>query len=454
MRRAVLLIALLSGCQKKAEPAREIVAPQAEPQPKRELAPAGPLQMKHAMFALGVYHLGKPKQPIRPIATELLRKQGFAVSETFPKEPGEKLLVVMQAPPIAEAKPPGLEELKYRGKGLTPEQQDRLQKADSLTLLTFIVPRAEISRGYRSALSVMLDLARRGDSVIYDPQDRNAYAPAAFERQLGGWTDGVPDVADHVTLDMYRDGELVRIVSMGMEKLGLPDVAVAEVAGHDMESMSGLVILILQTMLERGGIDRPGELDLSLKTLHNAAARKRYNESLKDNAKGVATVHLAIGKAHEGDAENRLLDLVFPGDGSLQTRQSQLLASLFGSHDQLMRANNDDAELQAASRRARAALAKLKPKYSPKPPQLEHLMVKAPFVTRSGDNEWMWVEVVRWEGHKINGILENDPYEVENLKAGARVEVDEDSLFDYIVVHADGSKEGNETSKIIERTSH
>lgn len=61
----------------------------------------------------------------------------------------------------------------------------------------------------------------------------------------------------------------------------------------------------------------------------------------------------------------------------------------------------------------------------------------------------MWIEVVRWEGKKLKGILLNDPYEVDDLKAGARVEVDEDSLFDYSYRHADGTEEGNETTKIL-----
>ena len=41
------------------------------------------------------------------------------------------------------------------------------------------------------------------------------------------------------------------------------------------------------------------------------------------------------------------------------------------------------------------------------------------------------------------------PYEVDDLKAGARVEVDEGSLFDYLYRRADGTDEGGETTKIL-----
>jgi len=58
---------------------------------------------------------------------------------------------------------------------------------------------------------------------------------------------------------------------------------------------------------------------------------------------------------------------------------------------------------------------------------------------------------VRWQGHTIQGLLDNDPFEIPDLKAGARVEVEEDSLFDYILVKRDGKQEGNETGRLMER---
>jgi uncharacterized protein YegJ (DUF2314 family) len=63
----------------------------------------------------------------------------------------------------------------------------------------------------------------------------------------------------------------------------------------------------------------------------------------------------------------------------------------------------------------------------------------------------MWVEVIRWEGKKITGLLDNDPFEIPTLKAGARVVVEEDTLFDYILTRPGGATEGNETGAIIEK---
>jgi hypothetical protein len=48
-----------------------------------------------------------------------------------------------------------------------------------------------------------------------------------------------------------------------------------------------------------------------------------------------------------------------------------------------------------------------------------------------------------------SGILANDPFEISTLKAGARVEVTADEIFDYILRRRDGTEEGNETGKLM-----
>ena len=77
-------------------------------------------------------------------------------------------------------------------------------------------------------------------------------------------------------------------------------------------------------------------------------------------------------------------------------------------------------------------------------------MVKGPF-RENGQTEWMWVEVTKWEGDIIEGILDNDPDFVKSVRAGSRVSVNVNEAFDYIFTHADGSQEGNETGKLLEQ---
>jgi uncharacterized protein YegJ (DUF2314 family) len=451
--RWLLVMFVAAACRRSPpEPARAVVsrAEPAQPSPAA-VVPPGALFAERAEYAFIVYHLSRPARPPAALARQLLTRVGFQVAEKLPPEgaPKKPMALIME-PPLSEVGTPPEEELRYRGHGLSGEAGRRLQHPNSVTLMAFVAG-ADRLRSYHAALGAVRELAQKTDGVVVDAATRATWSAEAFAKLLEGWSGDVPDVRNHVTLDFYREEALGRIVSLGMEKLGLPDVAVTGVSIHESDAMSNLVNVALQTVIEGGAVGRDGKLELSLKDLRNESMKKSMVGSLKKSATGTATVQLVIARPRQGDAENRLLELAFPGPAeSLQIRQMQLLSQFFGAEDSLIHARDDDEELLAASRRAKAKLAKLKPRFSPKPPELEHLMVKASFTTPSGGVEWMWVEVVHWRGKKIEGILQNDPYEVKDLKAGAHVEVDEDGLFDYLHQH-DGTVDGNETGKILER---
>jgi uncharacterized protein YegJ (DUF2314 family) len=161
-------------------------------------------------------------------------------------------------------------------------------------------------------------------------------------------------------------------------------------------------------------------------------------------------IELHLATPQEGDSENRLWEIGFPGTGSLQERQAAVLQAVFGETDTVVGVSADDAELRAASDRAHAALMKLKPEVVAGLAEREHLTVKAPF-DADGGREYMWIEVTGWSGPTIRGILLDEPLHVPALKAGASVEVDEASVFDYRRTHADGTSEGGETSQILDR---
>lgn len=84
-------------------------------------------------------------------------------------------------------------------------------------------------------------------------------------------------------------------------------------------------------------------------------------------------------------------------------------------------------------------------------PEGDVVAVSVPFKTRDGGNEFMWVELRTWEGTSMSGVLVNQPYNVENLRKGDMVNVSFQQVFDYIWKHADGTREGNATSRFVER---
>jgi uncharacterized protein YegJ (DUF2314 family) len=189
---------------------------------------------------------------------------------------------------------------------------------------------------------------------------------------------------------------------------------------------------------------------VDIRALRSRAFRERRLASLSKGATARATLAIAVGKPEAGDAENRLLELTFEGPrGSAPERQDAVLSQIFGAEDATV-ALDHDAALLAESARARANLLALKPRWLAGHAAGERLMVKAPFRAVGGD-EYMWVDVTTWQGTRIRGLLANDPVHVPDLRAGATVEVEEGSVFDYLLYRQDGTAEGNTTAKLLQR---
>jgi len=256
----------------------------------------------------------------------------------------------------------------------------------------------------------------------------------------------------HIAVHQYQEGELLRAVTLGMEKFGLPDVCAEDIPRSQIRPMGILVNLVAQYLAEGGDISKDGRLELVVDKLHHKAARERVG-SVEPNAELKVRLRLSSVPAKDGDADNRLWQIDFPdypGEGP-QERMSAALTKLLGSTDGLSRIRHNE-KLEAASAAAKKKLPQLCRKFNAGLKPGENLLLKAPFKTPAGGNEWMWVEIAAWkEDGTIEAILQNDPFDIPDLKSGSRVKVREEDVFDYILRLPDGRTEGNETAKIIQR---
>jgi uncharacterized protein YegJ (DUF2314 family) len=407
-------------------------------------------------FQFAVYYLPSPKEDPLKRLNELLQNEfkGFQKVDRIASDKEGPLIAAKLINDVQKSySPPDLESLQRFGRGLSREQAVALQDSQTALLLDFGYSKKHVWDGLRAALSLAANLARVTGGLLWDEETREVFTPDVWEKKrIEDWTEDVPDISSHTVIHAYKNEEYIRAITLGMAKLGLPDIVVDRFSWSLSRNMGHVVNLFAQAIAEGGAPKKPGEFDLDIRAIRNAKVREPQIKSLKSNATSVALLSLKQGVWEEGDPKNRLIEITFdryPGP-DLHARQEKMLASLFGWEDSVTPVK-ESQELQDASNRARAKLPSLRAAFNSGLAPGGFIQVKAPFKTPGGEQEWMWVEVTSWKGDKIKGLLRNEPFNIPTLHAGEEVEVSEAKVFDYIRKHADGSEEGNETGRIIEK---
>jgi uncharacterized protein YegJ (DUF2314 family) len=418
--------------------------------------PASPVMQDHIFFQFAIYYLPSPDGDPLDCLNELLQtefKDFQRVDEIVPVR--EEMLIAANVIDDVQTSyaPPDLETLQRFGRGLSREQAVALQDSQTAVLLDFGYSKKHVWDGMRAALSLTTKFARETGGLLWDEETREVFVPAEWEKErIEDWTEDVPDISSQTVIHAYKKEEYIRAITLGMRKFGLPDIVVDRFSWSLSRNMGHVVNLFAQAMAEGGSPKVRGEFDLDIRTIKNPKVREPQITSLKSNATSVAMLSLREGTWEEGDPMNRLVEITFDrySGPDLFAQQQEMLGSLFGWEDSVTPVM-ESQELEDASNRAKAKLPSLRAAFNLGFNPGEFIQVKAPFETHDGEREWMWVEVTSWKGDEITGLLRNEPFNIPSLHAGQEVEVSEATVFDYIRRHADGSMEGNETKKIIEK---
>jgi uncharacterized protein YegJ (DUF2314 family) len=351
-------------------------------------------------------------------------------------------------------KAPDLHSLEYFGRDLSKEQAAQVQSCDKVYVLTFVYPAKDAWKSLRSATTLAGKMGAGLHGLIWDEATRELFSPEGWDKlRVATWpTEGVPDLSKQVTMHAYKDGDYVRAITLGMSKCGLPDAVVNGFVWSDSRQMGNLINLLCQTLAEGAQLKTPGEFDLDIRNIKESGVRQRMTDSLLEHASSTAKLGLKVGKLEEGDDENRLIEITFDRyeGADVHSRQSAMISDIFGWKDDVKSIRHND-EVLAASAHAREKLPELRSLFQKGLSPGEFIQVKAPFKGTDGRTEWMWVEVVTWNGDAIHGMLKNEPYFNPTLHAGQPVDVSEKALFDYLHIFPDGHEEGNETGPIIEK---
>jgi uncharacterized protein YegJ (DUF2314 family) len=411
-------------------------------------------------FQYAVYLLpGHPVQQVdslRALGDVLKAFPDLTLVDKLPAQP-ERMFVhaFVQEHVKKEYAPPDLGSLRYHERGLTSDQEHALQQCDRALILSFVHPKKYVWTGLHNSDAIVDELVRRTGGLAWDEETREMYSSEAWhKRRVAAWLRKVPDVPNETVIHAYDDESSMRAVTLGMSKMGLPDIMI-NFSGWSSESQIGDVINIFSQSLAEGEMmPAKGDFKLDLFALKNSQFRDDQLKSIKGKGIGVGCLSVEPGKWEEGDAKNRLIQLGFdryPGSDP-DARQESMISSFFGAEDSISHIDHSD-ELLATSTKAKAKLPDQQKAFAAGLEPGEYIEVKAPFRTEDGGNEWMWVEVTKWKGDVIEGVLQNDPEKVRGLRAGQRVKVHQQDVFDYLHHFSDKRTEGNTTGEIIRKMS-
>lgn len=335
---------------------------------------------------------------------------------------------------------------------LSVQEIKALEEADRAIQIVFFGTRDQVSKKQHKIGQLVSQITEKKKVVIIDLNTFEFFNVSLWKQNRVDPFDEEPlNITSQVTIHTYREEEFCRAVTLGMNKFCLPEISVKNFPCSNQNSFGTLVNATIQTLFEYPFINADSTLTVDLRAIKNIVLREFLLASCKENASQLVDLKLRYVDREEGDnyAPQFLISFENANYSSTQEEASKVIASLFGVEDSLVYTNHDD-ELLKASERAKERFPDLKKQFSDGLGPGYSIMVKIPFETDDGGNEWMWVEVTKWKATEIEGILQNDPYEVKDLKAGALIKFNESDIFDYLLNKPDGSFEGNETGKILE----
>jgi uncharacterized protein YegJ (DUF2314 family) len=347
---------------------------------------------------------------------------------------------------------PDYEYIRLAAQGLSEEEIVMLSDASSALMLTFFTTSTNILEKQRNIVAIMEALMEGKNNFIGDFNTRRYYSAASWKAQRVDPFVG-KFMLQEITIHTYREEEnYCRMVTLGMSKFCLPDISINNIVCGDQNSFGTLVNAIIATWSDRPFIQADSTLLIDLQNISDSKLKEYLTADLKEGAEQQVEVQLTSVFPEEGDEPNLQLSVVFkdPNFSSEQEQQLAMLKKLFGTQDKYIQVAHDEAILEA-SERAKARLPELQKLFKKGLEPGFSLLLKAPFTTDTGGTEWMWIEVTAWNNTDITGVLQNEPYEVSSLEAGAIVTVNQEDIFDYILSKPDGTYDGNETGKLMEK---
>jgi uncharacterized protein YegJ (DUF2314 family) len=300
----------------------------------------------------------------------------------------------------------------------------------------------------RASFAIAAYAAGKTDGAVYDLLVQRLDSSIAFARRaiVAPLRASAFNPSAHLAVHrvQVRSGGVV-LETRGLARFGVPDIETPEVPPSVAVPLARVLTTIAVHLVSKG---TSASVRVTIDEVARVAREPAESLFIGDGAPAPVTFTLA----QKGDDPKTTRLLLVPPGGSGPEHYVAAVSAIFGSVDSVTYTQHD-AELLAASNRAKARLPDVLARFARERTRGAQLLVKLPFDVpgRKGSHEWMWIAVTSWTDTTIRGYLENEPESVPELRAGMSVAGQRADVFDYLLRWPDGREEGGETNRILMR---
>jgi hypothetical protein len=241
-------------------------------------------------FEMAVYLSAVPQRPSETVATLCAKEFPHFKYADARLATVASPLVTVRLPPIDEYAPPDESSLKYSGRGLSPEQTKTLLASKAVIAVSFLTRDSRDLKTVEQANRLMLRLAEQTGGILWDEETREVFSNDYWKtHRIDTWQDGLPRVAEHITIHLYRPGrrQLLRAITLGMAKFGCPDVVINDLTVGDSQSAGGLINLVCQTLVE-SALPKGKTIAVDVAKLRHRGCADSIRKSYQEGATGRA----------------------------------------------------------------------------------------------------------------------------------------------------------------------
>ena len=286
------------------------------------------------------------------------------------------------------------------------------------------------------------DVADAAHGWVLDPETFQILGAAAFHDHVPG---DRPDVSKLIVVhSIVGDNEQPFLDTAGLRRYGFPELYVPEAPSGQINQITHLINGAAQALLDGTDVNERGEIAVDFHKLG-------WKIDIIGAGTGKAVWSTRWARERDATDDDDLVVELVPPAGAGTEGITKLVDQCFGFAEELARLKANDPELIAAGERARADLVKLRSHFAHGIPYEERLTIKAKFTGDDDQTEWMWVDVVSFNGDEFEGTLANEPEMLKSLRDGQKVKVKLADVADYLHEKKGGEPTGGYSLEVVKK---